>query len=788
MRKKAYENTLEDIFIVDSDNIYENEIIQQCFDVVGAFMVAVNLKGNVTFANKTAAEMLGCDKKEIAGLNFIKNFVVEQKQNQIKKIFESVLEGKTFNKKYTRYYIQGKKKRQKIIESKNVTIQDKNNQILGILISGRDVTDYVLKQKNLQTDLSLYRLLANNIPDINLFIFDKNLKFILAEGNEMKNNDLNGDYFEENILYELPDKELRKIWTPLFESALKGIESSKEYKYNNYHYYIWVLPVYTRRKKIFRGVAITQNITEDKQIERKLKKSKEEAERANRSKTDFLARVSHEIRTPLNAILGFAEQLKQSELNDQQNDYVNIIEKSSEHLLSLINDILVLSKIEARQIRFDKSPFKLRYTIKYLYNTMLVKANEKNIWFTYDVDEKLDQVLIGDQFRLKQILLNLLGNAIKFTNTGSVELKCVLDEETHDTVKVRFDVIDTGIGIKSENLKSIFDRFKQANSTITRTYGGTGLGLAICKNLIELQAGSLSVSSKVGVGTTFTFVIPYKKGKPDDFIPDDIKTIDSKNLKDTKVLLVDDDKFSRLLAKTHLDKFECNTTLAAKGSDAISYLKNQNFDIVLLDIHMAETSGVDVAKFIRKQKKDKNTKIMAVTAAVLKDDIQKYFSVGMDDFLIKPFKENELYNKMCELLRINKGKDVKENKQHIVEEITQAKKYDLSDLVKMANGEKAFINSMLSIFIDNTESTIHLFKKYLKDENWEEIGETAHKILPSYNHLKINDVVHKLNEIKELTLINPNYKEVPELTQSTIHLMEKILEDLREEMNQLTVN
>lgn len=786
MHKKADENVLEDIFIVDSENIYENEIIQQCFDVVGSFVVAVNLKGSVTFANTTAAEILGLDKKEILGLNFIKNFVVEQKQ--IKDLFDSVIEGKSFNKKTTRYYIQGRKKRQRIIESKNVTIRDKSNHILGILISGRDVTDYILKQKNLKTDLSLYRLLANNIPDINLFIFDKNLQFILAEGNEMKNNDLDSAFFEENTLYELPDKNLRKIWLPLFESALKGKESSEEFIYNNYYYNIWVIPLYTRKKKTFTGVAITQNITEEKQIERKLKKSKEEAERANRSKTDFLARVSHEIRTPLNAIIGFTEQLKQSALNGQQNDYVNIIEKSSEHLLALINDILVLSKIEARQIRFDKSPFKLKYTIKYLYNALLVKAKEKNIRFTYYVDPQLDKIVVGDQFRLKQILINLLGNAIKFTNTGSVELNCKVDEETHDQVKVKFDVIDTGIGIKPEHLKSIFDRFKQANPSITKRYGGTGLGLAICKNLIELQAGSLSVSSKEGVGTTFSFIIPYKKGKTDDFIPEENETTVSKCLKDKKILLVDDDKFSRLLAKTLLDKFECDTIIAVNGLEAISYLKERDFDLVLLDIHMGGTSGVDVAEYIRKQKKDRTTKILAVTAAVLKDDIHQYFSVGINDFLIKPFKEYELYNKMCEVLKINQTKNSKADKQDIVEEIHNTKKYDLSELVKMADNDKDFIKSMLATFIDNSESTIHLFKKYVKDENWKQIGETAHKILPSYRHLKINDVVSKLNEIKKLTLINPNYKEVPELTQRTIHLMEKILEGIRKEMDQQTVN
>jgi len=782
MRKKAYENTLEDIFIVDSESIYENEIIQQCFDVVGAFVIAVDLNGSITFINKAAAEMLERDRDEVIGLNFIENFIVEQKQKQTKILFESVIDGKSFYTETTRYYIKGVKGGKTIIESKNVTIRDKNNHILGILISGQDVTDYVRKQKDLQTDLSLYRLLANNIPDINLFIFDKNLQFILAEGNEMKNNDFNRDYFEENTLYELPDIELRKIWTPLFESAIRGKKTSAEYRYNNYHYYIWVLPVFTKKNKIFTGVAITQNITEEKQTERKLKKSKEEAERANRSKTDFLARVSHEIRTPLNAIVGFTEQLKQSDLDHLQQDYVNIIDKSSEHLLSLINDILVLSKIEAGQIRFEKSPFKLRYTIKYLYNAMLVKANEKNIQFNYFVDQKLDKVIKGDQFRLRQILINLLSNAIKFTNAGSVELKCMLEEETDDSVKIKFEISDTGIGISPKNLKSIFKKFKQADSSITKRYGGTGLGLAICKNLIELQAGTLSVSSKERVGTTFTFTIPYKKGKPDDFIPDDVGIVDSRSLKNKNVLLVDDDSFNRLLAKTILDKFRCITTIAINGKEAISYLDKQNFDIVLLDIHMSDTNGIDVANYIRKQKKDKTTKILAVTAAVLKDDIHKYFRIGINDFLLKPFKEASLFNKMCEVLEISVSNEEGEE-QEIVEEITKPKTYDLSDLLKMADGNQPFIRSMLVTFIENSENTIHLFKKYMDEENWMEIGETAHKILPSYKHLKVKNIVSKLIELKIMILENKKYKKVPNLIKETINSMEELLEDLREEVN-----
>jgi PAS domain S-box-containing protein len=783
MQKKAYEHTLEDIFIVDSENIYENEIIQQCFDVVGAFVVAINMNGKITFANNTAAEMLEYSKKELIGLNFIEHFIIEPKQKQTKEFFELVINGKSYYKENSRFYIQGKKKQQRIIESKNVTIRDKSNHILGILISGRDVTDFVFKQKDLQTDLSLYRLLANNIPDINLFIFDKNLQFILAEGNEMKNNDLNRDDFEQNTLYEFPDKDLRKIWIPLFESALRGKESSAEYQFNNYHYNIWVLPVYTRKNKIFTGVAITQNITEDKQIKRKLRKSKEEAERANQSKTDFLARVSHEIRTPLNAILGFAEQLKQSKLTNSQEEYVNIINKSSEHLLSLINDILVLSKIEAGQIRFDKTPFKLTYTIEYLYKAMLVKAREKQIDFTYHIDKSLDQVLLGDQFRLRQILINMLSNAIKFTNSGSVKLNCFLDEERKDAVKIKFEVIDTGIGINPKNLKTIFKRFKQADPSITKTYGGTGLGLSICKNLIELQAGSLSIASEKNVGSTFTFTIPYKKGQPKDMVPEDLGNIDSNTLRGKQVLLVDDDNFNRILAKTILEKFGCEIAIAVNGSEAIRFIDKQNFDIILLDIHMSEVSGLDVAEFIRKKQQDQKTKILAVTAAVLKDDINSYFRVGINDFLIKPFKEVDLFNKMCEVLNL-RDKNTKNEVEHtILEEKANVNLYDLSELLRMADGNQKFVNDMLVTFIENTENTVLLFKQFLKEQNWKQIGETAHKIIPAYKHLQVNSVVKKLIELKNITLEEKDHKLVPDLTKKAINNMEELLKYLKKEID-----
>lgn len=783
MSKNFDSQIIEDIFIIDSENIYETKLVQQCFDIVGVFIAAVDLQGNITLINKKGRELLGYTEDKIVGENFIEKFISSEEQKKTRELFISVMQNKSAYPENTRYHLFTRENKIKIVEAKNLTIRNKEGNTLGILISGEDVTGYVKSQHDLQKDISLYRILANNIPNINLYLFDKNLRFILAEGAEMKNNGFTRVYFEGNRLDDISCDQTKKIWKPLFESALKGKEISTDYKFNNYYYLMLVLPIKNNNNEVYSGVAITQNITDDKLTEQQLKKSKEEAEKANRAKSEFLARVSHEIRTPLNAILGFTEQLKQTDLAKQQSDYVKIIDKSSEHLLSLINDILILSKIEARQINFDDSPFKIEYTVKYVYNALLVKAEEKNLRFRYDIDAKLDKVLIGDSFRLRQILINMLSNAIKFTHSGYVELRCFLMDETDKIIKVRFDIIDTGIGISPENLQYIFEQFKQADSSITKKYGGTGLGLTICKNLIELQNGSLSVTSQENIGTTFTFIIPYRKGGNTDIIPEVLGKVDSEKLRNRKVLFVDDDSVNRLLGKTILEKFNCSYDIANNGSEAIAMLDKNKFDIILLDIHLPDISGIDLALYLRNEKHDTATKIVAVTAAVMKDDIEKYFKAGINDFLIKPFKEIYLFNKMCELLKIKNQSYLKPKEEIILKEEISPKPYNLAELKKMT-GNKAGMVKLLNTLIENSENTIQKFQQLLKNKNWKQIGEAAHKILPSYKHLEVHSIASDLMDIKIKTLVDPEYGLVPALVENVIKEMIQVISELKKEVEQ----
>lgn len=679
MIKKAEPGILETFFIADTSDLYEKRIIQQSFDAVELFIAVIDLNGNIMIINRRGRELLGYNNEnDIIGKNFIDKFIIRPEQLRARDILNKVKEGEIAPYINTRYYLRTRRSRKIILEAKNKTIRDKNKNLAGIIISGKNITGHLTRQDNLKD-------------------------------------------------------------------------------------------------------AINQNITERKRATRKLRKYTKEAEKAKLATIDFLANVSHEIRTPLSAIIGFTEQLKHTSPGSKQKEYISIIDKSSEHLMALIDDILALSKIESGEIHLNLIPFKIVHTIEHLYNSFAYKAKEKNLGFTYHLDEKLDKVLIGDPLRLRQILMNLLNNAIKFTDEGYIELRCLLNEETASGVKVKFEITDTGIGISPANQKKIFRPFAQADNFISRKYGGTGLGLTICKNLVEMQNGSLSVMSREGAGTTFYFVLEYKKGKETDRLSTGFEIADNETLKDKKVLLADDDNFSRLLGKTILEKFNCSFDIAKDGNEAKTKLDTSKYDIVLLDMHMSGISGTEVTKFLRNVKNDESCKIIAITASVLNREIAEYYNAGINDFLIKPFRETDLFCKICNVLQIGDYHYEPARAEIVLKEELIQGPYDLTELKKITDGNVKLTRKMVTIFIKNTESAITKFEQLLKNENWNEIGETAHRILPSYHHMHAEDLASNLFEIKTKTIIEPDYSSLPKLINSTIEKMRMLINDLKRE-------
>lgn len=784
-------NTLipENIFILNSRDLYETGIVKKCFEIVSVLVVATDLGGKVTLINRKGCEILEYEKDEIIGRDWIDSFVDEKNKEESRAYLKRILKEQTEASQIYPYVISSKSGEKKIIETRTVIIKNEGNQIIGLLISGEDVTSFHNILTELQNLIYQYRTLAGNIPHTDMYLFDRNLRFIIAEGSEMQRYKLTKDDFEGKTIHEVLDAASRKFLVPLYESAISGREISTEYKYKGNDYHIWLLPLKDSEGQIYAGMAITQNITKEKQVAYNLRKAKELAEESNRAKSSFLASVSHEIRTPLNAIIGFTEQLSKTNLSKKQKGFIDIIDKSSDHLLSLVNEILVLSKIDAGEVYFNENPFKPLMVVKDVYNTLRIKAQEKSINFKLNIDKNADLILLGDSVRLKQILMNVVNNAIKFTDSGYVELRCSYKKDSKSRIMVKFDVIDTGIGIPENKIEDIFEQFKQADSTIAKKYGGTGLGLTICKHLVELQNGTISVQSDVGAGSHFTIMIPYKKTDEKNLEVEERDKIDISILANLKILLVDDDNVNRLLGKTILENFRCNTDTACSGQEAIEKISHKKYDIILLDIHMPEISGIDVANYIRKDMNDNDTIIIAVTAAVMKKDILQYYKAGMNDYLVKPFKELNLFNKIHK--SVGSGKrliDLHDFEKIEPQSNKESRLYNLDELKRIANNNPEFIRKMLNTFIKNSKTGLKDMRENLKKQNWDQVGEIAHKLLPSYRHLDVKTVISDLVEIKTKTIINPDYQDVPYLIKKVSREMHSVILKLRKEIRHLKIN
>ncbi len=380
------------------------------------------------------------------------------------------------------------------------------------------------------------------------------------------------------------------------------------------------------------------------------------AEQSEKFKQQFLANMSHEIRTPMNSVIGLTNLLMKSNMDQQQEKYLNVIKKSSENLLVIINDILDLSKIEAGKMDFEKIPFSLNDCMDTVYHTMVFKSEEKNLELKHIIDAAVPEVVIGDPVRLNQILINLSGNAIKFTEKGTVTIH-IKELSRRDNISIlEFSITDSGIGIAQSQLAKIFESFSQASSDTTRKFGGTGLGLTISKQLVELQQGSIYVQSQVGKGTTFSFKIPYPVGSVDDLNKSDsgIDDVKGEDLKGLRILLVEDNGFNQMVAVDTLNDLipDLIIDVAENGLESLEKLKDADYDIILMDIQMPEMDGFEASERIRKDfdAPKRDIPIMAMTANVTQEEVEKCFVSGMTAHISKPFDPQVLLNKLGQLV------------------------------------------------------------------------------------------------------------------------------------------
>jgi len=436
-------------------------------------------------------------------------------------------------------------------------------------------------------------------------------------------NEIMGKYYNVNI-YSPNPMQFTILVTDNTQNKKSALELNEKYE---------------ELQVIYEELTATEEELRTNYIE--LERAQVEVEKANMAKSQFLANMSHELRTPLNGIIGGAQLLNLSVLSEEQSESVKIIEKSSDHLLKLVNDILDLSKMEFGKLELYHKRFNFVELMDYVIKDLKLLAIHKNIEIIYHIDPFINKEIIGDRFRLKQVINNLISNAVKFTEHGHIYFKVIQLSKTADETELKFIVEDTGKGIKEDFKYDIFNKFTQEELSYTKKFGGSGLGLAIAKELVKIMGGEIGFDSKVNIGSMFYFTATFKNvtdennnimNNENSFMP--LKKLDSKN-----ILVVEDNEINLKIATTFLTELNCKYACAHNGKEALDYLESNKVDIILMDIQMPILNGYDATKIIRNKEREtgEHKIIIAQTTYTMEGDRKRFLDCGMDDYITKPF-------------------------------------------------------------------------------------------------------------------------------------------------------
>jgi PAS domain S-box-containing protein len=546
-------------------------------------------------------------------------------------------------------------------------------------------------------------------------------------------------------------------------------------------WYYSVSPQFSDKGELTGYIGVQLDITGQKELERELERAKASSDAAASAKQLFLASMSHEIRTPLNVIIGMIRQLNKVNLNEQQLYYVKQSELSARHLLTILNNILDVAKIDSSEIDINLKEFSAQSLLQNVHSILFSQAKEKNLQFEIHVDSKIEPCLIGDEVRIRQVLFNLVGNAIKFTDYGKVDVSIHILESSAEKQKLQFKVVDTGIGMSEQFLTKVFEKFsREYDYSSARRYEGAGLGMSIASDLVRMMQGELIVSSVKGQGTTVHFELELPVGKPENLvqIPQKTSNID---YSDKSILLVEDNEMNRFIAIQSLDGLNCAVDEAENGKIAVEMVQFKRYDLILMDILMPEMDGLEATKIIRNDLQLR-IPIIALTANAFKHDIETYLAAGMNDVITKPFNENDFIRKIEHQLnrQIAYVEELVEDDFNSTLSQDSQKLYDLSYLITLSRGKQEFVTKMLILFCNLVEESANIIEQAFQEKDLKTIQQTAHRIKPSVNQMGVNSLTDKIRELELYSIQSGSWEILGSLVDTVLTTLRKVIHQIRD--------
>jgi signal transduction histidine kinase/CheY-like chemotaxis protein/HPt (histidine-containing phosphotransfer) domain-containing protein len=549
---------------------------------------------------------------------------------------------------------------------------------------------------------------------------------------------------------------------------------------------------------LIAGILINRNYIRKKANEELAEKNKiieqekQRAEESEQFKTQFLSNISHEIRTPMNAILGMSDLLIETQLDDRQLKYVTAIKKSSENLLLIINDVLDFSKLEAGKVELENVPFKPLEVLQDVHNTLKFKAEEKGLDFKWSIEPTIETVFWGDNFRLYQILMNLVGNAIKFTQKGMVSIELSLIKDEADYQMVRYEVKDTGVGIEEDKISSIFNSFQQAGQDTSRRFGGTGLGLTIAQQLVKLRNSEIKVESKIGSGSTFYFDFQYKKASLTDYTTyhslQNVGVVS--DFKDIKILLVEDNEYNQIVAVESLLRHleHCEIQVANNGKEAITLLEQSDYDIILMDINMPEMDGYEATRIIRNELASPKAEIpiIALTAFAFEEE-EKCLQIGMNAIVTKPFKINQLLSVMAKFVETKDSLLPTRQSNEAADTYLWASANDILDLSfirDFTEDDTTQMNYFIQKFITNAPKELLYIQEALSANEYEQLRKAVHTFKPQVEFVGIIAATNTIKEYEKAIIEQKDWVEMDVINEKLKVEINKGIEKLTKILSQ----